>query len=106
MNFVNPFQEKDESREDELCSSSTTQTEDEGLALLQRETAHREWCNPRAGRTWSFSYPGGPTRTRFAAILMVGVLVCVTACIVLFHPHKSSLFVVPVRRCMYWNSAT
>ena len=103
---VKTFQENGASREDEQCSSSTAQTEDEGVKLLQREIAHRECCNPQVGRTWSFAYPGGPTRARFAAVVMVGILVCVTACIVLFHPHKVSSLAVPVKRCMYWDSSS
>ncbi|KAJ4786013.1 Squamosa promoter-binding-like protein 9 [Rhynchospora pubera] len=99
-------QEEDASREDEQCSPSTSYTEDEGVVLLQRETARGNYYNSQMGRTWSVAYPGGFTRARFAAFVMVAVLVCVCACIVLFHPHKSRSFAMSVRRCMYWNSAS
>lgn len=94
---------------DEQCAPTTTSQEDETVALLTKDVAHRQCCSPQLSakwrhRPWTLTLSSNVMKRHVAMVVMVSVVMCLTTCIVLLHPHKAAKFAVSIRRCLFGGS--
>lgn len=91
--------------------SANTASEEENMPLVTRDVSHRHCCQPDMNDRWLkpslvVKYPAGATRMRLGMTIAIAVVLCFTACIVLFHPHGVGVLASPVKRYLSSDSAS
>ncbi|CAD5181447.1 unnamed protein product, partial [Musa acuminata subsp. malaccensis] len=76
---------------------------DVNVPLVTKEIVDRRGChqNPVFKPSLDDIFSNKIMRTRFPLFVVVSVVLCLAACIILFHPHEAGEFAISVRRCMF-----
>jgi hypothetical protein len=94
----------------DLISTSAACEEEVTVPLVTKDASHRQCCHPDVSARWLkrsqvITFPGGATRMRLlTTVVVAAVLLCFTACVVLFHPHRVGVLAAPVKRYLSRDS--
>uniref|UniRef100_A0A0A9ESR2 Uncharacterized protein n=1 Tax=Arundo donax TaxID=35708 RepID=A0A0A9ESR2_ARUDO len=87
----------------DLVSTNADCREEDTVPLVTKDVSHRQCCHPDMNTRWLkpslvITFPGGATRMRLLTTVVVAAVLCFTAFVVLFHPHRVGVGAAPVKR--------
>uniref|UniRef100_J3M734 SBP-type domain-containing protein n=1 Tax=Oryza brachyantha TaxID=4533 RepID=J3M734_ORYBR len=96
------------SGEHDLRSTNVASGEEENMPLMPKSLPHRQCCHPDINARWLSPasigiLPGGAMRMRLVTTVVITAVLCFTACVVLFHPHRVGVLAAPVKRYISRN---
>jgi hypothetical protein len=91
--------------------STSAACEEVTVPLVTKDASHRQCYHPGISARWLkrsqvITFPGGATRMRLLTTVVVAAVLCFTACVVLFHPHRVGVLAAPVKRYLSRDSAS
>nr|AQQ11874.1 squamosa-promoter binding protein-like protein [Phyllostachys edulis] len=99
------------SSEYDLNPTNADCQEEESVPLVTKTVSHRQCCHPEMNARWLnpasvATFPGGAVRMRLVTTVVVAAVLCFTACVVLFHPHRVGVLAAPVKRYLSSDSSS
>lgn len=87
----------------DLNSTNAVFNEEETVPLVTKKVSHRQCCHPDMNTRWLkpslvITFPRSATRMQLLTTVVVAAVLCFTACVVLFHPHRVGVLAAPVKR--------
>ncbi|KAL5202621.1 hypothetical protein ABZP36_013573 [Zizania latifolia] len=87
----------------DLHSTNAASGEEENMPLVTKAISHRQCCHPDINARWLNpasigTFPGGAMRMRLVTTMVIAAVLCFTACVVVFHPHRVGVLAAPVKR--------
>ena len=93
-----------------LQSTSAECEEEESVPLVtNKAVSNRQCCHPEMNGRWlnpalAAPFPGGAMRMRLVTTVLVGAVLCFTACVAVFHPDRVGVLAAPVKRFLFSDS--